>query len=605
MSKKLKLKKPKVGFLITGRLKSTRLPKKLLLEIKGKPILSHMIDRIKMSRSIDEIVICTSSEEQDLPLLELSNKNHVKCYRGDPDDVLKRLLDAADHYNLDYILNITADCPFVDPVYADLIYEKFIETNADLIRQLDLPHGAFSYGIKVSALREVNKLKNSSDTEVWGRYFTDTGQFKVIDLDVANSFHKRPGLRMTLDYPEDFEFFKRVFDELYDGRVFTLDQILKLLDDNPEIKAINEGCGKEFKKRFTSQMNISLKKNEKVENALVIGSGSIGQRHIKNLKALGIENIVSLRTKNGYTKELPESLGVEEVFSLSDAISRKPDIAIVSNPTSMHLETANQVLPYIKGVFVEKPLSNSIHGCRDLVESCYKKRVVGFIAHNLLFHPIVKSIKEFFNENDLGRIINIQLQVGQWLPDWHPEEDYRQSYFSRLDLGGGVALTLIHEIYLAIEFLGIPKEVFGYMLDDDSLEVNVDVISDLMIKHENNAISQIHLDYLQKSSHRSGIMSCENGWIAYDFNSPNVTACKLDDSEPETIWSDMTYDSNNMYVEQLETFIDFVEEGRIKHSYDLSKSLDSLNVVEALRESNETGKNIKVKPLLESNYFGT
>ncbi|MBT6230687.1 MAG: NTP transferase domain-containing protein, partial [Candidatus Scalindua sp.] len=186
--------KMKVGYLVTGRLKSTRLPRKLLLEIKGKPIISHMIDRLKLANKVDEIIICTSINKQDKPLGGIAKENNIQCYFGDPDDVLVRLLGAADEFELDYILNITADCPFVDPDYADRIVEKYIETGADLIRQFDLPHGTFSYGIKVEALRKVVELKDSTDTEVWGRYFTDTGLFNVLDLDVKNKHHERPGL---------------------------------------------------------------------------------------------------------------------------------------------------------------------------------------------------------------------------------------------------------------------------------------------------------------------------------------------------------------------------------------------------------------------------
>ncbi len=101
--------------------------------------------------------------------------------------------------------------------------ESFVETDSDLIRQFDLPHGVFSYGIKVDALRKVVSIKDSSDTEVWGRYFTDTGVFKVLDLEVKNKNHIRPGLRMTLDYPEDLEFFNAIFDALYKtNKVFSL-----------------------------------------------------------------------------------------------------------------------------------------------------------------------------------------------------------------------------------------------------------------------------------------------------------------------------------------------------------------------------------------------
>ena len=282
----------KIGYLITGRLKSTRLPRKLLLEIQGKSVIEHMIDRLKRSEYVDEIVICTSTHEQDAPLVEVAEKNGIQCFRGDADDVLVRLLGAAQQYDFDYILNITADCPFADPLYADKIVNEYLATNADLIRQFDLPHGVFSYGIKVEGLRKVVEIKGASDTEVWGRYFTDTGLFEVKDLDVENSHHRRPGLRMTLDYPEDFEFIKAIFDALYEeGKVFSLDQILDFLDQHPEVIDINKGCGSKFSKRFLLQSEPLLKRVTEVRSALIVGSGSIGQRHIRNLKHIGIERI--------------------------------------------------------------------------------------------------------------------------------------------------------------------------------------------------------------------------------------------------------------------------------------------------------------------------
>ena len=109
---------------------------------------------------------------------------------------------------------------------------------------------------------------------------------------------------MTLDYPKDFDFFKKIFDSLYkEGEVFSLSSILRLLDDNPEIIKINKDCGKEFKKRFSSQSEPKFKKTTKVETALVIGAGSIGQRHIRNLRKIGIRIIVALRSKKGHYKK--------------------------------------------------------------------------------------------------------------------------------------------------------------------------------------------------------------------------------------------------------------------------------------------------------------
>ena len=585
----------KVGYLITGRLKSTRLPKKLLLEIKGKPIISHMIDRLKLANQVDEIIICSSINDQDKPLANIAKQNGIKCYFGSPDDVLVRLLGAADKFNLDYILNITADCPFVDPDYADKIVDKYIETDADLISQFDLPHGVFSYGIKVDALREVVKLKDSTDTEVWGRYFVDTGLFNVLDLDVEDERHKRPGLRMTLDYQEDFKFFQAVFNELYvENKVFSLTEILDFLDKNPEIIDINKDCGNKFQKRFISQSEPKLKKIAKVKTALIIGAGSIGQRHIKNLRKIGIDNIVALRSKKGHFKKLPEALKVVEVDNWEEAIASSPDVAIISNPSSLHIETARKIVDHVKGVFIEKPLSDSTNECQQLIDILNEKKVVSFIGHNMMFHPIVENIIKFYNENDIGEVVNIQCQVGQWLPDWHPYENYKNAYYARKDLGGGVALTLIHEIHLALELAGLPVSVVGEVSKYNKLDLEVDVCSDLMIKHKTGAVSQIHLDYIQQPSHRSGLITFEMGWLSYDFTRIELIGQKNGD-DVHVIWSDKNYDYNKAYIDQMIEFVCFVEEGRLKHKYDAESSVESLKVVESLLESSNSGKKVSIE----------
>ncbi len=586
----------KVGYLVTGRLKSTRLPKKLLIDVKGKPVISHLLDRLKAAKKIDQIVICTSDLEQDRPLGDIAKENGVECYFGSPDDVLDRLLGAANKFGLDYILNITADCPLVDPAYADAIVEQYLKTDADLIRQFDLPHGIFSYGIKVEALRKVVEIKSSNDTEVWGRYFTDTGLFKVLDFEVTNPFHRRPGLRLTIDYPEDLEVFKMINDKLYkDGEIFSLDQILSLIDENPEIMGLNKHCHAKFKNRFTLQSEIKLKKVRNVSKAIIVGSGSIGQRHIKNLKSLGVDDIVALRSKKGHFKILPDELGVEEIEEWEEVEKLKPDIAIISNPTSLHLEAMRKVLPFVKGIFVEKPLSDSLEGVDGVLKLIEQNKIVSFVGHNLLFHPIVKTIREFMASAEVGKPINIQCQVGQWLPDWHPYEDYRQGYYARKDLGGGVSRTLIHEINLITELAGPPVEVCSMLTESDLLELDVDTISNVMVRHESGCVSQVHLDYIQKPSHRNGVITFERGWLTYDFNESRVVVQSVDDKRPKVIWSDKDCDVNEAYIEQTRKFVSYVEEGRVKHSFDAQSSLDSLRIVEALFSSSERSTIVKLE----------
>lgn len=586
----------RVGYLITARLKSTRLPRKLLREIKGKPVISHMIDRLKLAKHVDQIIICTSSKPQDAPLMDIAEENGVSCFCGDPDDVIARLYSASALHGLDYILNITGDCPFVDPIYADKVVEEFVRTDADLIRVFDLPHGAFSYGISPASLKKVIEIKENTDTEVWGRYFTDTDLFTVVDMEVENDFHRKPHLRMTLDYPEDLAFFEAVFDYLYvPGAVFSLDDILQLLEKRPEIIEINRGCADAFKKRFDRQSEICLKQRYSISKAAIIGCGSIGQRHIKNLRNLGVLDITALRTQKGHFQRLPEECAVKEVYELQDLLEGDYDIAIVSNPTSLHLETAQQVLPYVKGLFVEKPLSHTLKGVKEFIKSVQYHKVVTFVGHNLQFHPAIKAVRKVLYEEDFGNPLTFQCQAGHWLQEWHPYEDYKDAYYAKKALGGGATLTLIHEINLAISLFGAVIAVNSFFTKNSLLNLDVDTVADLMVKHRSGVCSQIHLDFIQRPLHRRGVISCEKGWISYDIGNGNVMAQLSTDKKPSCLWQDNDYDPNLQYLDEIDKFLAYVKEGRMRHPFDAWQAVQSLAVAEvALEQEDMTSSALQV-----------
>ena len=138
----------KRAILITARLKSKRLPLKVIRKIKDKTMIEHMLDRLKLSKKVDQIIICTSNINQDKPLIEIADNNNVSYFLGDPDDVLVRLLNAATQFQVDTIINCTADNPFVDPEYIDKLIEYHEKHNNDFSKIEGLPFGVFSYAIK-------------------------------------------------------------------------------------------------------------------------------------------------------------------------------------------------------------------------------------------------------------------------------------------------------------------------------------------------------------------------------------------------------------------------------------------------------------------------
>jgi len=248
----------KIGFLITARLKSTRLPKKLILKINGREIIRHMIDRLKISKSLNNIIICTSDNPHDKSLVKIAKEEGIDYFLGDEEDVILRLYNASKKFKLDYALNITADCPLVSIEYIDKIVKKYTESNADLTRCLDLPHGFYLYGLKVEAMKKVCEIKKANETEVWGRYFTDTGLFNIVDLDIPKKYIRKD-YRLTLDYPDDFEFLKKIFDYFGKNTYKTpISEIIKYLDRNPQTVEINKYCEEMYKKRIKKQDKIEV-----------------------------------------------------------------------------------------------------------------------------------------------------------------------------------------------------------------------------------------------------------------------------------------------------------------------------------------------------------
>lgn len=250
----------KVGFLITARMKSTRLPLKLTLKIQDREIIALMIDRLKLCHCVDEIIIATSTNPQDEILCQIAQREHVKCFRGSEADVLERLYMAAQYFKLDYIVNVTADCPLVGYDFIEDVVKEYQKTNADLILTKKLPHGFYFYGIKVEALKRVLEIKDENDTEIWGDYFTKTGLFNVIEMKTPKELIRK-NYRLTLDYPEDYQFFIALFNGLgKDAYKKSTEEIIKFLDAHPEIVKINQHCAELFKTRFSSQKkSIKLK----------------------------------------------------------------------------------------------------------------------------------------------------------------------------------------------------------------------------------------------------------------------------------------------------------------------------------------------------------
>jgi len=232
-----------IGFLITARLKSTRLPLKIMKDLNGEPVIQRIVERAQEIHDIppSDIIICTSPNPQDKPLVEVAEKTHVSVFLGDPDDVLKRLHDAALFHNLDYALGITADNPLFSIDYSNKIVDIIHQKKPDFIKIQGLPFGAATWGMNTKALQTICKIKTIVDTEIWGYLIDRPDLFDVVTID-AEATLRRPHYRLTLDYPEDYQLLSHLYTHIPFKKTLSLRAVVTYLDAHPEIVAINKNC---------------------------------------------------------------------------------------------------------------------------------------------------------------------------------------------------------------------------------------------------------------------------------------------------------------------------------------------------------------------------
>ena len=225
------------AIFITVRSASTRLPNKAHLTINNKKTIEYVIEQAKKSKFADTIVLCTTLNPEDDSLCRVAENNNIKYFRGSTNDKLDRWLQAAKKNNVDFIVTADGDDLFCSYELMDLAFQQREKNNSDFIQGEGLVSGSFTYGISTKALTKACQIKDTDQTEMMWVYFTETGICKVENLENVPSVYLRDDIRMTLDYEEDFVFFKTVIESLEQN--FNTRDVLSFLDKNTETIEIN------------------------------------------------------------------------------------------------------------------------------------------------------------------------------------------------------------------------------------------------------------------------------------------------------------------------------------------------------------------------------
>ncbi len=304
-------------------------------------------------------------------------------------------------------------------------------------------------------------------------------------------------------------------------------------------------------------------------NIIFFGLGSIGQRHAKILQEHFDHNLYAFRSN----KNLPNDLGIKEVYSWEEVDSIRPEIAFITNPTFLHIETAKKCAELGMHMFIEKPLSDQYEGIDDLEKICEKKKLTVYVAYCLRFHPLIEKMAELLEGKDL---YHARISCTSFLPDWRKGADVKKSYSSLKKMGGGVICDLSHEFDYIDYLFGEIKSMHASIGRAANITVDAEDFADVIFECEKGLHVNLHLNFLSLITERTIKVDFCNGYITGDLATNELTYGH--DGKEEVFRFDL--ERNDYFKKQLEYFFE-----NIKNSGLMNNLKDSKRLLERIVEA--------------------
>ena len=320
---------------------------------------------------------------------------------------------------------------------------------------------------------------------------------------------------------------------------------------------------------------------------LIAGLGSVGRRHLRNLRALGGHSIRLLRT---FQSTLPEEelAGLPVETDLATALAGKPAV-IVANPTARHLDVAIPAAEAGCHLLIEKPLSHSLEGIDSLAAAARESGARVLSGFQFRFHPGLRRVKDLLAA--IGPLVDVAAHWGEYLPQWHPWEDYRRGYSARADLGGGVVLTLCHPFDYLRWLVGEVAEVCATVSSRGDLGIDVEDTADIALRFANDVAGQVHLNFTERPASHWMRLTGRRGSISWDAADGMV---RLAAGGGEQVFpAPDGFERNAMFLEEMRHFIACVE-GTEQPLCTLEDGIQALRIALAAKQSAQEGRPVRM-----------
>jgi len=290
----------------------------------------------------------------------------------------------------------------------------------------------------------------------------------------------------------------------------------------------------------------------------VMGGGSIGRRHIRNLKALGRSDLVVYDPDSSVCRAIAAEEQIPAYTSLDALWELQPQVALIASPTQTHLDLSLSSARHGCHLFIEKPLSHSLDGVDNFAAEVARRKLVTMVACNMRFDPGPALVKDLIAKEAAGAVISARIQTGSYLPRWRPWQDYRKSYSSSTVWGGAI-LDCIHEIDLAIWYFGPARVIGAAHIPATAIGLETDGLAEIILRHDPGILCSVHLNFVQRDYCRTCQIIGSEGTLYWDFKEREVRLHGSDGELKHAYPEPDGWQMNQMYLDELKHFLGAVE----------------------------------------------